>query len=98
MLEQALKNLNEERNLKIELLKVIEKRIHNVKVRIFERDHGVKIGSVVRDSYGVEFKVSGIEPFFDGGIQLRGHKRKINRQWSKPVRYIYEWELVESEL
>jgi hypothetical protein len=51
----------------------------------------VKVGDVVVDHRGEQYRVTGIEPKSWGGYWLMGNPRKKDGEWSRAERRVYDW-------
>ena len=51
--------------------------------------HPVKVGNVIRDRRGDEYRVVSVHGSRWGRLEMRGNPRKKNGEWSKAERIIY---------
>lgn len=80
----------------IHSLERIRKRIRELKIAAFSKEHHVEVGSIVtvtRRGKTTEYRVSKIEPDWRW---LSGYQRLKNGEWGKTERRLYrEWQLPE---
>lgn len=95
-MSKLLKELNKNQNELEEKLGVVRKKIHEEKLRISEEHFGVRVGSIVSNSKGVEFLVTTVDTRLSGKPWLKGNQKKKDGTFGNAIRNIYsDWTLLE---
>lgn len=63
-----------------------EAKLHRARVEAAP----VKVGDVVVDHRGEEFRVAEVDPR-SYGVHVRGNPRKQDGTWSRAVRHVFDW-------
>jgi hypothetical protein len=94
---KMLKALEQQEKELIECLNVVRKEINEEKLRLAEQEYGVRVGSIVKDSKGVEHKVIFVNVRYGDKPWLEGNPKKKDGKFGTARRNIYtDWSLVSS--
>ena len=78
-------------------LNEVRREITKEKLRLAEQEFGVRIGSVVKDKKGIEYKVTCVKTNFSGKPWLEGNPKKKDGTFGIAHRNIYgNWTLISS--
>lgn len=76
-------------------LKIEKHKLNRLQIDLVTIDYGIKVGSVVKDKQGHEYKVSSIDVTFGGDPWVKGCKRKKDGEFGVREQHLFDyWELV----
>lgn len=92
-----LKELEQQEKQLLESLNDVREAITKEKLRLAEKDFGVRVGSIVKDRKGVEHKVTCVNVKYSGTPWLEGNPKKKDGTFGTAHRNIYsDWTLVSA--
>ena len=92
-----LKKLELQEKELCERLSVVRDAINKEKLRLAEQEFGVKVGSIVKDSKGIEHQVTLVVATYSGKPWLEGNPKKKDGTFGTARRNIFSgWTLVSA--
>ena len=92
-----IEQLKAEEEKAVEALRDIRALVREEELDICFKTHGLRIGTIVKDNKGKEYKVTQLESLNWGKPWVNGNLKKKDGTWGKNNNHIYgEWTVIEA--